>query len=221
MTSKGFFKDLEGSIDVDVIEGKPYQKLLQWIDNKEVDLVVVGYKEKSEGSGITAKRLARHTTANVLFVSDQSTTEINTVVVPVDFSEHSAKAIKHAIDLKATFNNDLTIHAVHIVDLLPMGHYYGLNLNYQYLEALVKNAKIQFDEFLVKNQINSKELEVNVMSNEHNNIAQHLSTYIRGVAPELVIMGAQGHSLFERFLYGSITEQLLNEELSSSIMIVR
>ena len=49
---KGFFKDLEGSIDVDVIEGKPYQKLLQWIDNKEVDLVVVGYKEKSEGSGV-------------------------------------------------------------------------------------------------------------------------------------------------------------------------
>mgnify|MGYP006312775791 FL=1 len=36
---------------IEVVEGKPYEQLLHWARIKEVDLVVVGNKKVSEGSG--------------------------------------------------------------------------------------------------------------------------------------------------------------------------
>lgn len=218
---KNYFRDREIKICIDVIEGQPYQKLLHWIELKEVDLVVVGNKKRSLGSGITPKRMARKTKASVLFVSDESTVEIKNILVPVDFSEDSAKALKTAIDLKNESDKDLTINVLHVVELLAMGHYYGLNLNYKYLNTLVKHSKKAFNEFLEKHEIDADDIEEMVVPSDYNNVSQHIHAHIKEEDVQLVIIGAKGHSAFDRFLYGSVTEQLVNEDLEKPILIIR
>ena len=44
----------QAEYSVEVIEGKPYEKLIHWTKVKEIDLLVAGKKAISEGSGITA-----------------------------------------------------------------------------------------------------------------------------------------------------------------------
>ncbi len=218
---KDHFIDREIKFTIDVVEGQPYQKLLHWIELKEVDLVVVGAKKRSLSSGITAKRLARKTKANILFVSDQSTTDLKTILVPVDFSESSAKALKTAIDLKKKSEQEIRIKALHVVEVLAMGNYYGLSLNYKYLNTLVENSKKSFDQFLENHEIDSNEIEKVVVPNDYNNVSQHIQAYIRDEAADMIIIGATGHSAFDRFLYGSVTEQLVNEDLGKPILIIR
>ena len=89
------FESLKGiDLSIEVREGAPYEKLIHWTDVKDVDLLVVGQKQTSEGSGITAKRVARKSKCNVLFIPEKASSDISNILVPIDFSDNSAKAFK-------------------------------------------------------------------------------------------------------------------------------
>jgi len=90
---------------INVVEGKPYEKLLHWAEVKDSNLVVVGKKSKSSGSGITAKRVARKVKCNVLFVPEKAPKAIKKILVPIDFSENSARAMLKAYELSQSLEN--------------------------------------------------------------------------------------------------------------------
>ena len=59
-------------------------------------MLVVGKKEVSEGSGITARRVARNAACNILFLPVNSFQEVEHLIVPIDFSSNSLQALHTA-----------------------------------------------------------------------------------------------------------------------------
>jgi nucleotide-binding universal stress UspA family protein len=96
---KQFGKLKNISLAVEVIEGKPYEKLIHWTKVKDIDLLVTGIKKVSEGSGITPRRVARHSECSILFVPREAALSVQRILVPMDFSENSLRALRTAIDL--------------------------------------------------------------------------------------------------------------------------
>ena len=105
---------------LDVIEGKPFSQLLHWLDVKKIELLVVGQKLASTGSGITARKLASHARCNVLFVPEMPLNDGMRLLAPVDFSKDSARALKMALTWKST-HPAAGIVALHVTDLLATG----------------------------------------------------------------------------------------------------
>jgi len=214
----GDLPDLEWSVEVR--EGKPYQKLIHWIEVKEVDLLIVGKKQQSEGSGITAKRVARHSQCHVLFVPPDAPARFKHLIVPIDFSENAHRALQVGLELKRK-QDDAELGALYIVEMPLEDFYVRGALQTGYRGILMESAQTAYNRFVDEHDLPSDEISPIFVQNDYGNISSHLAEYLEEHPTDLVIQGAQGHSAFENFLYGSVTEKLLDKLRTRPILIIR
>ena len=217
---EAFGEEAELEYSIEVIEGKPYEKLLHWIKVKEADLLVVGKKEVSQGSGITARRVARNAKCNILFVPVNGYSEIENIVVPLDFSNHSLHAIQAAQAFKAR-KPEADIHGLYVVDLPPEDYYTRSRPGKGYRGVLMESAKIAYDSFVKDNGLSREEIEMNFLENKQHDIAGHIEDFALEKPHSMIIMGARGHSPFETFLFGSITEKMAERVNVLPLLVVR
>ncbi|MEL6925199.1 MAG: universal stress protein [Bacteroidota bacterium] len=211
---------MEPDIEIEVIEGMPSRQLLHWTEVKEIDLLIVGKKNKSEGSGITPRQVARKASCDVLFLTEGASTTPKKIAIPIDFSDNSARALQMALRFKQQLP-DAELHAVHILSLLPKDYYFGLDQNADYRKYFQKEAEKACDQFFSQHELPKKQVELHFLQDDYNNTYRQLKDYTESNGFDCILIGAKGHSLFENFLYGSVTERLVDYVEHIPIMIVR
>jgi len=189
-------------------------------ENLESNLVVVGRKEKSEGSGITAKRIARNFSGHVLFVPPHAPLKITRISVPVDFSDNSARALEMALDLSQKVKN-CSVRCVHIVNTAPANYYLDLKTRNRLDSQFLESSKNAWDIFVAKNDFKKFDVPIDFVQNFNESSTKILSNYFNEQNSDLVVMGAKGHTAFENFLYGSVTEKFVDRFNDCPVMIVR
>jgi len=213
--------DLKGfETFVDVREGKPYQKLVHWIDVKEADLLILGNKTNSGGSGVTARRVARRAESNILLVPDVDVKDIKSILVPVDFSENSARAIRTALKM-APLSSGIAINLLYVIDMPPAEYYVGASRDAGLRGLLKESAREAFQRFMKEFDLDEHRFKVHFVENEYSNVAAHINEFDKEQNTDMLIMGAQGHSALERFIFGSVTERLVELEKTHPILVVR
>jgi len=215
-----FGEDTGIEYSIEVIEGKPYEKLLHWAKVKEADLLVVGKKEASEGSGITARRVARNARCNILFIPANGYGEMENIVVPIDFSAHSLHALQAALALRNR-REDVAVHGLYIVDLPPEDYYTRSRPGTGYRGILMESAQVAYSSFVKDNELPPGEIEMTFLENTKHDIARHIEDFALEKGNSMIIMGAKGHSPFETFLFGSITEKMAERHNKLPLFIVR
>lgn len=216
-----YFDPEQVDVQINVVEGAPYRQLLHWAEHKEIDLIVVGKKYSSEGSGITAKRLVRKAKASVLFVPNNARVAFNSMLIPVDYSNHSAKALRLGIQFKNQSENGFNIEALHVTQVLPMDNYYGLSANQTYVDTLVENSKKSFDQFILKESFDESLFKKEIIPVRFNNVGQDIQSFAKQHDLDLILIGAQGHTAFDRIVFGSVTEQLVNLPVEVPVLVLR
>lgn len=205
---------------VDVIEGKPYEKLLHWIQVKDAQLLVLGNKEKSEGSGITARRVARKADTNLIFVPDQPLDQLERILVPIDFSEHSERAVRAAMAIKAR-QPACHIDLMYVIDIPPAEYYVGAARD-SGLRGLLKDAAHEaYLRFMEEADLDQRAVHMHFLENAYSNIAAHINEFGQQHQSQMIILGAQGHSGLESFLFGSVTEKVVDTNKKQVILVVR
>lgn len=208
-------------ITVEVHEGKPYKKLLHWATVKNADLVIVGRKEESSGSGITAKRLAHNLSSSILIVPERLAPAIQKIVVPVDFSDQSIKALQAAVRVAKKLTQEVEVVALHVIETVSLDQYPG---NFGYLEHMEKmrtSSKASYEKMLRDHAIQYEGLQVVYLEDPILSISSQIKGYLDETPSDLVVMGATGHTHFENFLYGSVAEQLVDRYTASPILVLR
>jgi nucleotide-binding universal stress UspA family protein len=206
--------------DIEVVEGQPYQKLIHWADVKEVGLLVVGRKKDSQGSGITARRVARHAKPNILFVPEDANEEVTRILVPIDYSDNSARAMRTALNIQGRSEAEVKVIGIHIIDMPPADYYMRPVEHTGFVQMLEDSAKKAYNNFMEAHAFSSAQVEPVFIDNMYNNTAAHLNDYAMDENIDLIIMGAQGHSAFNSFLFGSVTEKLVNQ-IEKPVLIIR
>ena len=219
--SKSFedFSDIE-NIEIEVIEGSPYRTLIRRAKIKEIDLLITGIKKKSKGSGITSKRVAHNIDCNILFVPEVPELNLRKLLIPIDFSEFSLRAIHTALEIKKSFP-DMEITLVHLIRMRSTDYYFALNVNPDYRKLFLKESKEVYLKFLEKYDLAKNEFHSVFIEDTYDNISKHLCEYIEQKDFDLVIMGAKGHSNFENFFFGSTTERFVDRCKDTTVMVVR
>ena len=207
-------------LSIEVREGKPYQKVVHLSAAKDIQLLVIGRKKQSEGSGISARRITRAAKCNVMVVPENSKAQLHHILVPVDFSALSAKALRIALDI-ALKNTEIKVTALYVMDLPPSNAFDRPYANAG-LQQLLKNAAREaFEKFLTefadKTPFTLAEV---IVDNTFNNTARHISNYAQTQDIDMVIMGAQGHSTWENLWFGSVTEKVV-ETANCPVLVVR
>ena len=216
-----YFDDTSG-VRVEVVIRKGYhaRKLLNLIDKEKVDLLIVGKKDVELGTGLRARRVARACNCSVFFLNCKKDTKWKKILVPVDFSEYSAKAMQHALRLKK-IDPRVEIDCLHVLEFQKAQHFLD-DFDYaQYIELLKTSSEESFAKFIKKYNLKKNAFNSIFAEADYSSTSEYILQYAKERKIDLVIMGAQGHSGLRNFFFGSISENFVAINDKTSTLVIR
>jgi len=220
--SHQYFDNAEIETEVQLTEGHPYRKLLATLESTQPDLLLLGRKKISSGSGIVAKRVARNCQADLMFIPEGIQPSIKRIVVATDFSDNANVALERALFLHQQLGLKNPIECIYVYPIL--GEQYDLDRDYYweknagklppYFEILHKKFEDQHRD--IKDKLN-----LAIISSRTQNITKVIKAYTEEVEADIIIVGAKGHNFLESFVLGSVTEKLVDSFYHKPIYVVR
>lgn len=196
--------------DFGIRQGSPLEELLVEAKILDADLIVTGLSTRRGAHGILSKTLARHATCNTLIIPDLSQANLTNILVPIDFSSDSAKALRMAVEINEMLTLPAKITCVHVYDVPDLNWYKIQRTEYELHNMLEKNRKDAFEKFLSKEIPQYHDaIETVLIAKMKPGIGTYIMETADNTHADLIIMGAKGHSQIERVLMGSVTEKVL------------
>lgn len=205
----------------DVREGDPLEQLLKSGDELNIDLAVIGQKSGVSHHGILAKNLARKVKCNALVIPDQAEPRISTILVPVDFSLNSIKAVQTALAIKERLGKETRIVCLNVYEMPNLSMYRVDRTKKKFKKLVEADRKDSFLDFIKTHVPESvDDVEVAVVEKDMQGVARRILDYAGENEVDFVVMGAKGHSKVELLLLGSVTEKMLsiNEKIPTLIV---
>ena len=131
--------------------------------------------------------------------------QIETILVPVDFSSHAAQALDHAVGLAKIF--DAHVHLLHCYPLTPGSiSPYGPIITAEFTQAAQEAATAKLHEWRDKVATEGVEIDEHVTSHFPSEAIARTATE---VGADLIVMGTRGLTGLKHVLLGSIAERTI------------
>lgn len=218
-----FLKVDKKDIEFHLTKGDPLSELLDFSKNISADLVVIGQKSGVEKHGVLAKNFIRNVECYGLVIPESRPDKLSHILVPIDFSPHSSRALKEAVKLRdASSDSKVKITTLHVYELPALG-YYKLSMTEKKFSNTIKtNIEDSLKKF-IKSQVPGAagEISIKAISRGVPGIANYISEYALAIDADFIIMGAKGHSKINLLLMGSVTEGILSSDSALPTLIIR
>ncbi len=189
----------------------PADTILEFLDEQDFDLVIMGthgrtgLKHVLQGS--VAEKVVRLSPVPVLTIHREvQKYDFDDIVVPIDFSAHSLKAVEYATDLAQTFNSRL--HFLHVIEQEIHPSFYAagvtsiFEIDHDLKERVVENMQEFVEDFLDE----SMTTEYVVREGKaHREIVE----FAKEKGMDLIVIATHGLSGLEYLLLGSTTEKVV------------
>jgi nucleotide-binding universal stress UspA family protein len=205
-------------IEYKVIEGNPFDELLNWSNIKNIDLFISGRKKELKGSGILPNKLARKAKCSILFIPEKPTLSLHEIFVPVDFSKTSENAFEIALDL-AHKDEASTLYVQHVY-YIPQG-YRQTRLEEEVATAMKEEVTEQYNKLLSKLYTNGTHLSPIFISDSAGRVAELISENAHKRNADLIVMGHKGRTGAAALLMGSVTEKVLRTEERIPVLVIK
>lgn len=186
----------------------PGEVILQYARENDIDLIVMGtHGRRGLGRlllGSTAQEVTRLSHCPVLTVGekpdDSKEISIKRILVPVDFSDHSKKALKEAKELAGGFDAQLDL--VHVIQDVAMPSSLGITYPSVATQEVHEQARKTLED--LASDVRKSEIFVadGLPAHEITKLAQEIES-------DLIVIATHGLTGFERFIMGSVTEKVL------------
>lgn len=130
-----------------------------------------------------------------------------TIVVPIDGSGQSQRAIPHALDIARSNGSEVIL--VHV--FRPPAHEYADIIALAGQESQIDEMRNQVKQYLIglRNDLRAEGIECRVQMIEGTGPAHLISDYINNEDVDLVVMSTRGHTGLARFVFGSVAQKVL------------
>jgi nucleotide-binding universal stress UspA family protein len=201
-----------------LISEDPYsESLINYIVNKyEIQLALIGNKNKSRGTGVVSGKLLRMLKCNILSIPKNAKPLITNIWAGTDFSSASNKVFEVAEKLQKT--TAAKVKAVHIYNIPVQFSPY---IPKEHLDVKIENhLKEKFDK-LIKKIGYKGELTSEIIPGKGSGVAEKLRAKAEASKVDFIIVGDKGRNTFSSLLVGSVTEELFNQDLEVPLWIVK
>lgn len=208
--------------DVQVEVGNALHAMLETGNEIDVDLDIIGKSTKHQRHGISGRRLARQSKANVLIIPDRAIQRLDHLLVPFDFSDNSKRALRTAIALQQQRPEETSITCLAIFEVPPINWYRIQRTEDQMADMLREDRYEAFEKFM---QEEFPDYTSNVYfvaeQQTHAKVGVQIMEYALKKAADFIIMGAKGHTGIDRFLLGSVTEKVISMTEEMPVLVIR
>jgi len=137
------------------------------------------------------------------------------VLVPVDGSENSNRALKHALSLSSKLKSKLTI--LHVSEVPPFVYVQSQKLVDSVMASLEKEAKNILD--VAQNQANEFDVEYETVLLKGDNIASVIIDYNKKNDFDIIVVGSRGQGKLKTTLLGSVSNDVLHHSKNPVLII--
>ncbi len=141
-----------------------------------------------------------------------------TIVVPIDGSGWSERAIPHAADIAR--NNDAEIILLHV--LRPPASEYTDQIALGGGEEQLQQIREEMKQKLIalRNGLRAQGIDARVQVIEGVGVASLICDFINDQDVDLVVMSSHGRSGISRFIFGSVAQKVM-QDVNVPVMIIR
>jgi nucleotide-binding universal stress UspA family protein len=216
-----FFKAARPKASLEIREGNPLEMLLEEAGTCKASLVVIGQRGAG-GHNIASKKMARRTDCPILIVPEKAESVISHMLVPIDFSPSSVKALQTAIALRRAVNPEAAITCVNIYELPDLSAY-RLQRTPGELHQMVEEDRSQAFRAFLHEYAGEEAASISnsLIHKSDMSISHHITHFAKEHQCDLIVIGGKGHSRMERLVLGSVTENLLSDNEDFPILVVK
>ena len=191
----------------------PGEALVDYADANDMDLVVMGTHGRRGVDrmlfGSVTEEVVRTASCPVLTVRadaerapDQA---VRRVLVPIDFSDASVAALRHAKEIALTYGAEIDL--LHVVDTPTYASAYDLeSISFPTAEVLERTEEQLGD--LAREEVGYEHVMV---SSEVGSPSRTILDYVDAQEVDLVVIATHGRTGLDRLLLGSVTERVLRQ----------
>jgi len=192
-------------------EDAPGDAIVSYAEQKEIDLVVMGTRERRGLQrlliGSVTEEVLRTAPCPVLTVrggEDQSSAwDVSTILAPVDFSEASLQAVRHTRELALTYGARITL--LHAIEEVMYPSAYGLEMADAPGPEVIDRVEDSLAE-LAREEIGYEHV---VVDSTVGYAPSTILDYVEANDIDLIVIATHGRSGLERLLLGSVTERVV------------
>ncbi|MBV0924479.1 universal stress protein [Halomicroarcula limicola] len=212
------------TVQSSVVTGQPSTAILDYVADRDVDLVAMGTHGRRGLSrylvGSVAERVVRQSPVPVLTVraSERSAVEegYDQILVPTDGSDYAAAAVAHALAIAERAG--ARVHAVSVVNLGDIATGADVGVPPEFVEQFETLA----EEAVVSVATAARERGLDVETSVSSGVpARELLDYVEENPIDLVVMGTHGRTGWDRLLLGSTAERLVRRSPTPVLTVRR
>jgi nucleotide-binding universal stress UspA family protein len=182
------------------VRGPRLDQLLNLAAVHSRDLVVMGHRRSRSGRRSLTRRTAMISPSSVWLVPEGAPATVSRILVPTDFSNHSADALKVAIAV-ARAANIRQLHAVHIF-------FDSSTIRYdEHVAEVVGQEEAAFKKLL--DSVDTEGVRIETVVQEGTHPAQDILRVADRLGTDLIVMNTRGRSSAASVLLGSVTSDAL------------
>ncbi|MBI5083978.1 MAG: universal stress protein [Acidobacteria bacterium] len=189
-------------LSVEALTGPLTDRLLSHSAEAHIDLIVLGQGKDSSGHSRLGRRLAMKAPCSVWTVPRGSRALSGPILVPIDFSEHSADSL-HVATSMALLSGHSECLALHVYFNEAVVTYEG------YDQVLRGQEEEAYRRFIA--QVNCQGVQVTPIFEEGANVPHVIGRVAARYGASVILMATRGRSNSSSILLGSVTEQMLVE----------
>jgi nucleotide-binding universal stress UspA family protein len=209
---------------IEVCKGKPVAELHKAVTNHQASLLVLSANDLTKKHlGTVSSRCVRTVSCDVLILRDWQGSMFKRILVCVDYSATSAKALERAANLAMSYGAHLEV--IHVM-FPPTEDYWGkaemsddISMN-KYVALCRNKADEQMRRFLDECSISLKLVDHCYVVAESRFPSLVITQNANDEGKDLVVMGTHGMSGFISNFIGSNAERLINDS-AVSVLAVR
>ncbi len=208
------------AVDFNVLNGKIADNILKFAKDEDIDMIVMGRREKAKLSGSLAQRLARRAACSLLIIPEGTEPKMDKILVPSDFSDYSVLAIEEAVDI-ASRSNPMSEIVIQNVFTVPSGYHYTGKTFGEFAKVMHTHAEKDYKKFIKK--IDTKGVKIKAVYSQdiNDDVTTDMLDKAREINADAIIVGAKGRTSTTAFFLGSIAERLIQIDHDIPLMVVR
>jgi nucleotide-binding universal stress UspA family protein len=202
--AKQIADDEGASILTNLVEGKPYEKIVEVAQSENCDLIVMGRRgthdiERALMGSVTA-RVVTYSDRDVLIIPRDAKLGWSKIMLATDGTPASASAAVRAIDLASSYEGKLG--AVYAVDMND--EYYATAPHA--LDGMIKKGKEALEKLKGMALESGIDMDTTLKEGEPYSV---IANYAQETGTETIVMGSRGMTGIGRLLMGSVTEKVV------------
>jgi len=190
----------------------PAERIISYVEDEDIDLIVMGTHGRRGLSrallGSVTEEVVRRAPCPVFVVrsGEEAVPQqhaIRRVLVPIDFSDASYEAIRHATEIAQTYGAEINL--LHVIEEVVYPSAYGLGDAYFPTQNVIKKVEETLAD-MARDEIGYEHIMISAIVGY---APLSIIDYTQKNEIDLIVIATHGRSGFDRMLLGSVAERVI------------